>query len=368
MGTRPEVIKMAPVVRELSNHSDTVKSVVCVTGQHRELLDQGLSIFRIQPDFDLHVMEHDQTLSQLTISLFEGLDPIVEAVKPGWIIAQGDTTTVLVAALVCYYHKIAFGHVEAGLRTNDKFQPFPEEINRRIADHAADALFAPTERNRQQLLREGIRDQGILVTGNTVIDALLEASQWNYDWSTGPLSALPKDRRLILITAHRRESFGQPIREICAAIRDLALRFGPEGFEFVYPVHLNPNIRQPVEEILSRIPHVNLIPPLDYLSTVHLMKKSTLILTDSGGIQEEAPSLGVPVLVMRETTERPEAIDAGVAKLVGTSRQRIFDEATHLLRNPSDYSAMATKKNPYGDGKAAQKIVSFLIDRPREAD
>lgn len=365
MGTRPEVIKMAPIITELERHAERVRSVVCVTGQHRELLDQGLTIFGIRPDFDLQIMEPDQMLSSLTSRMLSHLDPVVEQVKPDWILAQGDTTTVLVASLVSYYHKIPFGHVEAGLRTRDKFKPFPEEANRLIADHLADALFAPTERNRQELFREGVPGGRILVTGNTVIDALLTASSLPYDWATGPLATLPKLGKIVLVTAHRRESFGNPLREICLAIRELSAQFESLGVHFVYPVHLNPNVRQPVREILGGLSNVSLIEPLDYLSMVNIMKRSALILTDSGGIQEEAPSFGVPVLVMREATERPEALEAGVARLVGTDRQRIVEETGRLLRNPAEYAAMATRKNPFGDGKAAGRIVSYLIERAK---
>lgn len=366
MGTRPEVIKMAPVILELERHVDRVRSVVCVSGQHQELLEQGLRIFGIRPDFDLQVMEPDQLLSSLTNKLLSRLDPVVEQVKPDWILAQGDTTTVLVASLVSYYHKIPFGHVEAGLRTGDKFRPFPEEANRLIADHLADALFAPTEGNRQLLIREGVPSSKILVTGNTVVDALLTASSLPYDWAKGPLASLPKGRKIVLVTAHRRESFGKPLREICLAIKELSAQFGSSSVQFVYPVHLNPNVRQPVGEILGGLSNVSLIEPLDYLSMVNIMKLSTLILTDSGGIQEEAPSFGVPVLVMREATEHPEALEAGVARLVGTDRQRIVEETGRLLRNPSEHSAMATKKNPFGDGKAASRIVSYLIEHAKE--
>lgn len=365
MGTRPEVIKMAPVIKELEGHVDRVRSVVCVTGQHRELLEQGMSMFGIRPDFDLHIMEPDQSLSSLTNKLLSHLDPVVEQVKPDWILAQGDTTTVLVASLVAYYHKIPFGHVEAGLRTGDKFRPFPEEANRMIADHLADALFAPTERNRQDLIREGVLSSKILVTGNTVIDALLTSSSLPYDWATGPLASLPEGRKIVLVTAHRRESFGKPLREICLAIKELSTQFESSAVHFVYPVHLNPNVRQPVMEVLGSLSNVSLIEPLDYLSMVNIMKRSTLILTDSGGIQEEAPTFGVPVLVMRDTTERPEAQEAGVARLVGTDRQRIVEETRRLLRNPSEYDAMATRKNPFGDGKAASRIVSYLIERAK---
>jgi len=363
IGTRPEAIKMAPVIKELGRHGDRVRSVVCVTAQHREMLDQVLNLFNIRPDYDLNIMRPGQALTRLTADLLTSLDPVVEEIKPDWILAQGDTTTVLAAALVAYYHKVPFGHVEAGLRTGDRYRPFPEEVNRCIADSLADLLFAPTERARQALLREGIFAVRILVTGNTVIDALLSVAEQPYDWSSGPLASLPDNARLVLITAHRRESFGAPFREICFAIRELALQFESYGVHFVYPVHPNPNVRQPVGEILSGIPNVSLIEPLDYLSLVHLMKRSTLILTDSGGIQEEAPSLGVPVLVMRDTTERPEGVEAGVARLVGAQRDRIFAEAKHLLQDPVAHAAMATRANPYGDGRAASRIVSALLER-----
>lgn len=361
VGTRPEAIKMAPVIDRLRKYPDKIRSLVCASGQHREMLDQVLSLFDIRPDFDLKIMEHDQVLSQLTANLFARLDPIVEETKPDWIIAEGDTTTVLVAALVSYYHKIHFGHIEAGLRTGDKFRPYPEEINRRIADQLAEALFAPTGRSRENLLQEGVPKERIHLTGNTVVDTLLSVAARPYDWSASRLKALPTDRRLVLITAHRRESFGAALREMCFAIKELASQFESQGFHFVYPVHLNPNVCRPVKEILSGLPNVSLIEPLDYLSMIQLMKRSTLILTDSGGIQEEAPSLGVPVLVMRDTTERPEGIEAGVARLVGTRRDRIVEETAHLLQDSVAYQAMVTQVNPYGDGRAAARIVSFLL-------
>ena len=363
VGTRPEAIKMAPVIKELERYPGQIRSIVCATGQHRQMLDQVLEIFEIHPDYDLAVMEPDQMLSQLTAMLLTRLDPVVEATRPDWILAEGDTTTVLVAALVSYYRRIAFGHVEAGLRTGDRYRPYPEEVNRFVADHLADALFAPTQQNRRALVQEGVPDERILVTGNTVIDALLTAAARPYDWSTSPLAGLPADKQLVLVTAHRRESFGTPLREVCLAIKELALRFEPHGFHFIYPVHMNPNVRQPVEGVLSDLSNVSLIEPLDYLSMIHLMKRSKLILTDSGGIQEEAPSLGVPVLVMRDTTERPEGVEAGVARLVGTNRQRIAEEAARLLQDPTAYAAMATRANPYGDGKASQRIVSLLLKR-----
>jgi UDP-N-acetylglucosamine 2-epimerase (non-hydrolysing) len=362
-GTRPEAIKMAPVIMELGKHSNRVRSVVCSVAQHREMLDQVLGVFEIEPDYDLNLMQPDQSLSQLTANLFAGLDPVVSEVKPDWVLAQGDTTTVFVAAMVAFYHGIAFGHVEAGLRTGDKLRPFPEEINRRLADLVATAYFAPTENARQALLREGCSERDIYVTGNTVVDALNDAVCREYDWGSGPLSGLPLDKRLVLITAHRRETFGDPFRELCLAIRDLSHTFVNDGVHFVYPVHLNPNVRQPVHDILSGLSNVSLIEPLDYLSLVHLMKRSTLILTDSGGIQEEAPGLQVPVLVMRDKTERPEGIETGVVRLVGTRRCRIVTEGEKLLRDPIAHAAMATGANPYGDGKAAKRIVAILLER-----
>jgi UDP-N-acetylglucosamine 2-epimerase len=359
-GTRPEAIKMAPVVRELARHPDRFESLVCVTAQHRRMLDQVLDLFAIEPDIDLDIMRPDQTLSRLTAMLLEALDPVIREAKPDWILAQGDTTTVMVVALVAFYHRVRFGHVEAGLRTGNKGHPFPEEINRRIADALADAYFAPTEGARQALLREGIPDRRILVTGNTVIDALLDVAGREYDFSRGPLSGLPIDRPLVLITAHRRESFGEPFRRLCEAIAELAGKTAADGVQFIYPVHLNPNVQSPVREILAGIDNVHLIEPLDYFSLVQLMKRARLILTDSGGIQEEAPSLKVPVLVLRETTERPEGVEAGVVRLVGTDRRRIVEESLELLTDPQARRRMATGANPYGDGHAAERIVRFL--------
>jgi UDP-N-acetylglucosamine 2-epimerase len=364
VGTRPEAIKMVPVIRELARHGATIRSLVCASAQHRELLDQVFDLFEIKSDYDLGVMQTNQTLSGLTSRLLSSLDPLVRETRPDWIIAQGDTTTVLASALVSYYHQLRFGHVEAGLRTDDKYRPFPEEMNRRMADQAADLLFPPTEGARQALLREGHPDARIVVTGNTVIDALLAVADLPYDWEHGVLSPLRDKPRLVLITCHRRESFGGPFQEICSAIKDLAGTFEADGVHFVYPVHLNPNIRGPVQGVLSGLPNLTLASPLDYFSLVHLMKRSELILTDSGGIQEEAPSLGVPVLVMRDTTERPEGVTAGVAKLVGTRRAAIVENASHLLRDSRSRAAMTRKVNPYGDGKAAQRIVSALLNQP----
>lgn len=358
-GTRPEAIKMAPVVKELQRRSGEVRSLVCVTGQHREMLDQVLKLFAIKPDFDLNLMRPNQTLAGLTASLFEGLERVLVETKPDWIVAQGDTTTVMVASLMAHYHQIRFGHVEAGLRTGDKFRPFPEEANRRIADLLADAYFAPTEQSRQALLKEEVDSKNIFVAGNTVVDALMDVASRPFDWQSSRLASLPADKRLVLITAHRRESFGQPFLELCEAIRELASAHPQD--QFIYPVHLNPNVRQPVNAILAGLENVSLIEPLDYFEMVHLMKRAVLILTDSGGIQEEAPSLGVPVLVMRDTTERPEGVAAGLVKLVGTKQDRIVQESAAILRHGSFVPAELRGSSPYGDGKAAQRIVSALL-------
>jgi len=352
---------MAPVIRELER-ADGVRSVVCVTAQHRKILDQVLDVFSIRPDIDLNLMAPDQSLSALTANLFRALDPVVADTRPDWVLAQGDTTTVLVASLVAFYHRVRFGHVEAGLRTGNRDQPFPEEVNRHIADIVADLHFAPTARCRSALLTEGISGARIHVTGNTVIDALLAVIEQPYHWSEGPLAVLPAAERLVLVTAHRRESFGAPLNDICLALRDLASGFADGEARLVYPVHPNPNVRRPVYNVLGGLPNVSLIEPLGYRDMAQLMRRSTLILTDSGGIQEEAPSLGVPVLVMRDTTERPEAIEAGVARLVGTRRERIVSEATRLLRDPAAHAAMATRVNPYGDGHAASRIASILVE------
>jgi UDP-N-acetylglucosamine 2-epimerase len=354
---------MAPVIKELQKQRNRLRSIVCFTGQHREMLEGMSELFEIHPDYDLKVMRPEQRLPEVAARLLTALDKVIQEVRPDWVLAQGDTTTVMAAAMVAYYHGVSFGHVEAGLRTGDKRRPFPEEINRRIADVIADAYFAPTERAQQALLNEGVGSKDIYVTGNTVIDAVLEISKRPYDWSTSPLAGILKDRKLVLITAHRRESFGEPFLELCSAIRDLALQFVNDGVHFVYPVHLNPNVRKPVKEILAGLSNVSLIEPLDYLSFVQLMKQSVLILTDSGGVQEEAPSFRVPVLVMRHTTERPEGVEAGVVRLVGTDRNRIVSETIRLLSDRAARMTMTTARNPYGDGKAAERIVSVLLQR-----
>lgn len=366
LGTRPDAIKMAPVIKELRRHASQLNTVVCSTAQHREMLDQVLELFAIRPDVDLNVMQPNQSLAALTANLTTALDNLVQKVQPDWILAQGDTTTTMVAGLVAFYRRVKFGHVEAGLRTGNLHHPFPEEINRRIADLVADLYFAPTVRAREVLVREGVAADRILLTGNTVVDALLDIAARPVDPSHGILARLHEKSRVVLVTAHRRESFGEPFRELCQAIRDLAVRFADQHVQFLYPVHLNPNVQGPVREILSGLPNVHLLPPLGYLELVQVMKRSTLILTDSGGLQEEAPTLRVPVLVMRMTTERPEGIDAGVAKLVGTKRASIVQETTRLLTDPAAHATMATGQNPYGDGQAAVRIVSALLGKPME--
>jgi UDP-N-acetylglucosamine 2-epimerase (non-hydrolysing) len=360
IGTRPEAIKMAPLVSELRSANNPFQPIVCVTGQHRQMLDQALSLFDIAPDIDLNLMRPDQSLTQITASLLQELDRVMDETAPGWVLAQGDTTTVMAASLAAFYRKLRFGHVEAGLRTGDLQNPFPEELNRRIADLSATAWFAPTDRSRDSLLAEGADPARVFVTGNTVIDALLKIASQEFDWNQSPLSAIPENARLVVVTAHRRESIGEPLREICKALRELARRYEDQNTHFVYPVHLNPNIRNPVKTELDGIPNISLLEPLDYRSMTHLMKRAALILTDSGGIQEEAPSLGAPVLVVRETTERPEGIEAGVAKLIGAKAENIVRETANLLDHPENRAAMASRVNPYGDGKASRRIVDAL--------
>jgi UDP-N-acetylglucosamine 2-epimerase (non-hydrolysing) len=359
-GTRPEAIKMAPVLKVLETHPDRVQSRVCVTAQHRQMLDQVLELFDIVPDHDLDLMTEDQTLAQVTAAVFTHLEPVLAAERPDWVLVQGDTTTVMAASLLAFYHRIQVGHVEAGLRTRDKYSPFPEEINRRVAGVVADLHFAPTAWARDNLLHEGVPPKTIHVTGNPVIDALLMAAARPYHPESGPLAGLPWERRLILVTAHRRENFGRPLERICAALARIAGRY-PDDVHIVYPVHLNPHVQGPVYRLLGDVPHVTLLPPLDYLPLVHLMKRCTLVLTDSGGIQEEAPGLGVPVLVLREVTERPEGVEAGTVRLVGTRAEDILREASRLLDDPVAYQRMAQAVNPYGDGHAAEYIVEALL-------
>ena len=371
---------MAPIIRLLKQTAD-VEARVCVTAQHRQMLDQVLRLFDINPDYDLDLMRDDQSLAQLSAAIFTNLDPVFLDFKPDWVLVQGDTTTVAISALLAYYNRARIGHVEAGLRTHDKWQPFPEEINRRVAGVAADLHFAPTEWAKNNLLREGVDEKIIAITGNPVIDALqfvvqqrepqevknllqtLKIASPSLDTPLRGYSTSTRNdgKRLILVTAHRRENFGEPLENICHALKELATR---GDVEIVYPVHLNPHVQEPVNRILKEVDHITLLPPLDYLPLVHLMKHAKLILTDSGGIQEEAPAFGVPVLVLREVTERPEGVDAGVLKLVGTGTNHIVQEAKRLLEDESAYAAMAKASNPFGDGHAAEKIVRSLLSQP----
>lgn len=364
-GTRPEAVKMAPVVQALAGTTG-IDSRVCVTAQHRQMLDQVLNLFGICPDVDLNLMRPNQGLADLSAAILTHLDPVLADLQPDWILVQGDTTTVMAASLAAFYRQIRIGHVEAGLRTGDKRQPFPEEINRRLTSVMADLHFAPTGRNRQNLLAEGIPDRQILITGNPVIDALQTIARYP---APSEIEALLKTarvgryggHRLALITAHRRENFGQPLEQICAALRELAETYADQ-VEFVYPVHLNPNVQEPVHRLLDGIPNLFLLPPLDYLPMVHLLKQATLVLTDSGGIQEEAPGLGIPTLVLREVTERPEGVEAGVLKLVGTDPAQIVASARQLLDDPQAHQAMAHAVNPFGNGHAAEAIVQGLLN------
>ncbi len=368
-GTRPEAVKMAPIVRLLKTTSG-VEARVCVTAQHRQMLDQVLKLFEINTDYDLDLMRENQSLAQLSAAIFINLDPVLTDFKPDWVLAQGDTTTVAITSLLAYYHRIKFGHVEAGLRTHDKWQPFPEEINRRVAGITADMHFAPTEWSKQNLLREGIDENIIEVTGNTVIDALQHVSKQAEPVEITELigrllrRSAPQNEmnKLILVTAHRRENFGTPMDDICHALIEIAKR---GDVEIVYPVHLNPNVQEPVNRLLKGVDHITLLPPLDYLPLVHLMKHASLILTDSGGIQEEAPAFGIPTLVLRDVTERPEGVAAGTLKLVGTETRRIVEEAQRLLDHPAAYAEMSKAVNPYGDGHAAEKIIQVLVGHER---
>ncbi|MEE2709741.1 MAG: UDP-N-acetylglucosamine 2-epimerase (non-hydrolyzing) [Gemmatimonadota bacterium] len=360
-GTRPEAIKMAPVIKALERRAETIESRICVTAQHRDMLDQVLSIFRLEPDYDLQIMRDRQSLSYLTAGILTELENILSQVQPDYILVHGDTTTTMTAALAGFYHRIPVGHVEAGLRTHDRYNPFPEEINRRMTDTVSDLHFAPTSNARENLLSEGIEDDSIYVTGNTVIDALQEIVKHEGPKSRESIdNVVRSDRKIILVTVHRRENLGMPIEDIFHALVELANQY-KSSVQIIYPVHLNPVVRQKANDMLSAIGNISLIPPLEYFSFVHLMLRSYLILTDSGGIQEEAPSLGKPVLVLREKTERPEGVAAGVLKVVGTDRKRIVQETARLLDNPTAYKKMAKAANPYGDGQAGERIVEILI-------
>jgi UDP-N-acetylglucosamine 2-epimerase (non-hydrolysing) len=356
-GTRPEAVKLGPVIHELARHPDRITSRVCVTAQHRDMLDQVLRIFAIQPDYDLDVMQDNQTPTQVAAAVLARLEPILLQERPDWVLVQGDTTTVAAAALAAFYARARIGHVEAGLRTGDRWQPFPEEINRRVAGVIAERHFAPTTHSRDNLLREDVPAERILVTGNPGIDAL----RWTTAQPLSPEAApLITSERTILVTAHRRENFGEPLESVCMALRDIAERYAG-SVHIVYPVHRNPNVWGPVHQLLGDVPHISLRPPLDYLPTMQLMQRAYLVVTDSGGIQEEATGLGKPCLVLREVTERPEGVASGALRIVGTDRARIVAEASRLLDDPAEYARMASSENPFGDGHAAERIVASLL-------
>ena len=365
-GTRPEAIKMAPVVKALENEP-SIDARVCVTAQHREMLDQVLSLFEIVPDYDLDLMKPGQGLSEITSGVLAGMKGVLSDAAPELVLVHGDTTTTLAASLAAYYERIPVGHVEAGLRTGNIYSPWPEEINRKVAGAITRLHFAPTEKSRQNLLAENTPEDHIVVTGNTVIDALLDVVK-KLDGATDTSRqfddafGIDPKRRMVLVTGHRRESFGGGFQRICNALAQLAER---DDIQIIYPVHLNPNVKGPVEERLSSLRRVTLIPPQDYLPFVHLMRRAEVILTDSGGVQEEAPSLGKPVLVMRDTTERPEAVDAGTVKLVGTDTTLIVQEVSRLLDDREAYLAMSRAHNPYGDGQASGRIRDAIIEFSR---
>ena len=356
-GTRPEAIKMAPVIKELENRKG-IKSIVCVTAQHREMLDQVLETFKIVPDYDLNIMKSGQTLSDITSRVLVGLENVIKEVKPNIILVHGDTTTTFSGALAAFYNQVDIGHVEAGLRTNNKYSPFPEEMNRQMVDRMTDMFFAPTKLSKENLLKENIDERKIYVTGNTAIDAMKYTVSKNYkneifDWIG--------DSRLLLLTAHRRENLGEPMHRIFKAIKKIALEF--DDVKVVYPVHLNPTVRNIAHEEFDGIDNIRLVEPFEVFDFHNFQNKSYIILTDSGGIQEEAPSLGKPVLVLRDTTERPEGIDAGTLKLVGTDEEKIYSETKRLLVDKNEYNRMSKASNPYGDGKASRLIVDAIIEK-----
>lgn len=359
-GTRPEAIKMAPIVLELQKHPDTIVPVVAVTAQHREMLDQVLNLFHIKPNHDLNIMAAGQTLFDITTRAMMGLDKVLTEEKPDIVLVHGDTTTTFAGALAAYYHQTAVGHVEAGLRTHNKYSPFPEEMNRRLTGCIADLNFAPTSTSEANLLAENVPPESIFVTGNTVIDALHHTVRDDFDFQENSLKDVDfANKRIILVTTHRRENLGEPMRHVYKALKQLTEEF--DDVEVVFPVHKNPKVREVVNEELGGLAKVHLIDPLDYEPFANLMHRAYLILTDSGGVQEEAPALGKPVLVLRDTTERPEAVDAGTVKLIGTDRERVYEEAKKLLTDKAEYSRMAESVNPYGDGKAAARIIQAIL-------
>lgn len=359
-GTRPEAIKMAPVVLELKKYPEQITPIVAVTAQHRDMLDQVLNLFDIKPDYDLNIMAQGQTLFDITTRAMMGLNEVLSKEKPDIVLVHGDTTTTFAGALASYYHETAVGHVEAGLRTYNKYSPFPEEMNRKLTGAIADLHFAPTDTASGNLLSEGISDEKIFITGNTVIDALHKTVKDDFIFEDEKLANIDyKNKRIVLVTTHRRENLGEPMRHVYKALKDIVNEF--EDVEIVFPVHKNPKVREVVNEELGGVEGVHLIDPLDYEPFANLMHRAFLVLTDSGGIQEEAPSLGKPVLVLRDTTERPEAVKAGTVKLIGTERQRVYDETKYLLTDEAEYHRMANTCNPYGDGKSSKRIIEAIL-------
>ena len=357
-GTRPEAIKMAPLIKELESRKE-IKSIVCVTAQHREMLDQVLDTFKIKPDYDLNIMQQGQTLGGITTRALNGLEKVVKNVKPDIVLVHGDTTTTFAGALAAFYNGVSIGHVEAGLRTNDKYAPFPEEMNRQMVDCLSDLYFAPTKLSKENLLKENKDEKKIFVTGNTVIDAM--STTITDDYTHPALDWIKQDERMILLTAHRRENLGEPMHHIFKAIRRIVDEFS--DVKVIYPIHMNPLVREIAQEIFANCDKVKLIEPLEVFDFHNFQNKAYLILTDSGGIQEEAPSLGKPVLVLRNTTERPEGIEAGTLKLVGTDEEKIYNETKKLLTNQNEYKKMSHASNPYGDGHASKRIVDAIIDK-----
>lgn len=358
-GTRPEGIKMAPIIKVMENASE-IDNTICITAQHREMLDQVLNLFQIEPDYDLNIFKPGQSLTEITMKALEGLEKVILEVKPDVLLVQGDTSTVFAGALAAFYQKVKIGHVEAGLRSGNLYSPYPEEANRKLTGILTDFHFAPTETNKDNLLREGYSIEKIFITGNTVIDALQYSVKEDYSFQIPLLDNIDyKDKRIILLTSHRRENLGKPMENIFSAINQIALEY--EDIEVVFPIHLNPKVRQIANKIFNGNRRVHLIEPLDYEPFTNLMARSYLVVTDSGGLQEEAPSLGKPVLVVREETERPEGIEAGTAKLVGTNYDNILKEIGILLSNQKEYEKMANAVNPYGDGRASERIVDIIL-------